>query len=157
MYVPGSNARAVAKAQSVRADAVILDLEDAVAPLQKPSARSALVDLLSGRDESPFGLRTVVVRVNALNTPWGEEDVCELSACPNVDALLLPKTESREQVSELERLMLVNGGFEKDIWCMVETPLGVLRVEEIASALPNSARVQCLVCVVNFDSMYRST
>ena len=153
MYVPGSNARAVAKAQGVRADAVILDLEDAVAPLAKPSARSALVELLSGGpDESPFGLRTVVVRVNALDTPWGEEDVSELSSCPGVDALLLPKTESKEHVSELERLMLVHGGFEKDIWCMVETPLGVLRAEEIATALPNSARVQCLVCVTWFPA-----
>ena len=146
MYVPASNARALEKARNVRTDALILDLEDAVAPLEKDAARSALVNILSSDGEDfPFGLRTVAVRVNALDTPWGEDDVSQLSACPGVDALVLPKTEGKDHVSNLERLMLANGGFQKDIWCMVETPIGVLRAEEIASALPNSRRVRCLV------------
>ena len=77
LYVPGSNARALAKSRGLDADAVIVDLEDAVAPADKPAARAAAVRALA---EGGFGHREVVVRVNGLETPWGPEDVAAVAA-----------------------------------------------------------------------------
>ncbi|GLQ07841.1 HpcH/HpaI aldolase/citrate lyase family protein [Sneathiella chinensis] len=139
LYMPGSNARAQEKAKTLAADGLILDLEDAVAPNAKAEARDIVC---RNAAEGGYGKREIIIRVNGLDTPWGREDVIA-AAKAGPDAILLPKVESAAQVHELEALMTENGAPESTkIWCMMETPLGILKAEEIAASSP---RVDCFV------------
>ena len=139
LYVPGSNARALAKARQLAADGLILDLEDAVAPSAKDEARAlVLAELARGG----YGHRELVLRVNGEETPWGQADLTAAARC-RAHAVLLPKVESAESVRAAERALAVAGApAEQAIWCMIETPRGVLRSAEIAGASP---KVACLV------------
>ncbi|WP_169566208.1 HpcH/HpaI aldolase/citrate lyase family protein [Sneathiella limimaris] len=139
LYMPGSNARAQEKAKGLAADGLILDLEDAVAPGAKAEAREIVCANAASGD---YGKREIIIRVNGLDTPWGRDDIIAASkAAP--DAILLPKVESAAQIHELEKLMVENGAPDTtSIWCMMETPLGILKAEEIASA---SKRIDCFV------------
>jgi citrate lyase subunit beta/citryl-CoA lyase len=137
--MPGSNARAQEKAKGLAADALILDLEDAVAPTAKEEARAIVCGNAASGD---YGKREIIIRVNGLDTEWGRDDIIAASKA-GPDAILLPKVESAAQVQELEALMVQNGAPETtSIWCMMETPLGILKATEIAGA---SARVSCFV------------
>lgn len=139
LYVPGSNARAVEKARSLPADAIILDLEDAVAPDAKREARQLVCNAVR---EGGFGQREVVIRVNGLNTPWGYADLVAASTA-KADALLLPKTENVESVRQAETVVAANDAPDDlSIWCMMETPRAILNAEAIAGASP---RVRCFV------------
>jgi citrate lyase subunit beta/citryl-CoA lyase len=139
LYVPGSNARALEKARTLPVDGVILDLEDAVAPAAKAEARANVVAALAA---GSWGHRERVVRVNGLGTPWGEADLAA-AARSAADAVCLPKAEGAEAVREAERVLAAHGApAALAIWCMIETPRGVLRCDEIAGA---SSRVACLV------------
>ncbi len=139
LYMPGSNARALEKGRMLACDVLIMDLEDAVAPDAKKMARDQIAAAIGG---GGYGLREVVVRVNALDTTWGYKDIAA-AATSGADAILLPKVESANAVRQLEHVMEEAGApDEMGIWCMVETPRGVLRAELIASA---STRVSCLV------------
>ncbi len=139
LYVPGSNARAFEKARSLPADAIILDLEDAVAPDAKREARQLVCNAVK---EGGFGQREVVIRVNGLNTPWGYADLVAASTA-GADALLLPKTENVESVRQSETVMAANDAPDNlSIWCMMETPRAILNAEAIAGASP---RVRCFV------------
>jgi citrate lyase subunit beta / citryl-CoA lyase len=139
LFVPGSGPRTLEKARSLPADAVILDLEDAVAPAAKEEARRLVLGALAG---GGFGHRERIVRVNGLGTPWGRADL-EAAARSGADAVLLPKVESAAEVRTAERV-LEEGGAPPHlpIWCMIETPRGVLAAAEIAAATP---RLSCLV------------
>ncbi len=131
LYVPGSNTRALEKARTLAADGLILDLEDAVAPDAKESARRQVVDALTAGN---YGRREVLVRVNGLDSDWGHDDV-SAAAASGADAILLPKVEGAEAVRELEAFLVAcKAPAELAIWCMIETPLGVLHAEEIAWA-----------------------
>ncbi len=139
LYMPGSNARALEKGRSLPADALILDLEDAVAPDAKEPARRQIVEAVRA---GGYGGREIIVRINALESPWGREDLSAI-ANSSADAVLLPKVESAAMVHDLERQMAAAGASEDmDIMCMMETPLGILHAEEVAAASP---RVSCLV------------
>ena len=139
LYMPGSNARALEKARSLAADGLILDLEDAVAPDAKATARAQVAAAVQA---GGYGRRELIVRVNGLDTPWGRDDVAAAAAA-GPDAILLPKVESAAQVATLEKLMNDSGARPAcAIWCMIETPRGVLNVAEIAGATP---RLACLV------------
>ena len=139
LYMPGSNTRALEKARGLPADALILDLEDAVAPDAKTEARQNIVSALT---EGGYGQRELVVRVNGLDSPWGQDDIAAIAPTA-AHAILIPKVESAEMVREVERLMVGAGASETmGIMCMMETPLGILRAEEIAGASP---RLSCLV------------
>ncbi|MDP3803334.1 CoA ester lyase [Brevundimonas sp.] len=125
LYLPASNPRAIEKARGLNADAVILDLEDAVAPDAKAGARQAAVEALSA---GGFGGR-VGVRVNGLDTPWGADDLAALCV-HKPDFAVAPKIESPEAVRAVaDRLPA-----DVDLWIMVETPLSVLRLDAIAGA-----------------------
>jgi len=139
LYMPGSNARAQEKAKTLAADGLILDLEDAVAPDVKAEAREIVcANAASGE----YGNREIIIRVNGLDTPWGRDDIVA-AAKVAPDAILLPKVESAGQVLEMEQIMVEAGApATTKIWCMMETPLGILKAEEIASA---SDRVDCFV------------
>jgi citrate lyase subunit beta / citryl-CoA lyase len=128
LYVPAANAKAVAKADSLGADAVILDFEDSVAPDVKATARAAIDTL-----QPPTTLR--VIRVNAAETAWREEDIeAAVKAAPH--ALLLPKASSPEDIWSFRRLiMLQRPKAPIAVWAMIETPTGVLNTVGIAAAL----------------------
>jgi len=125
LYMPGSNPRALEKARTLAADGLIFDLEDAVAPDAKELARTQVVDAIK---QGGYGKREILVRVNGLNTPWGEADL-KAAAGSGADGVLLPKVESADQVKAAGALA---GGMP--IWCMMETPFGILRAEEICGA-----------------------
>ena len=139
LYMPGSNARALDKGRSLAADALILDLEDAVAPDAKALARDQIVEAVG---QGGYGLRELAIRTNGLDSPWGHDDL-KAAAASGAHAVLLPKVESAAMVHEAEEL-LVKAGAPEDlaIWCMMETPKGMLHAEEIAAA---SDRITVLV------------
>jgi len=133
LYMPGSNARALEKGRSLPADGLILDLEDAVAPDAKATARETIAAALA---DGGYGGRELIVRVNGLNTPWGYDDL-RMAAASGADAVLLPKVESADAVRQAEAVLRAAGApAGQTIWCMMETPLGILNAKEIAGASP---------------------
>jgi citrate lyase subunit beta / citryl-CoA lyase len=138
LFMPGSNARALGRAKTLPADALIFDLEDAVAPDAKETARQMVCDAVHA---GGYGRRELIVRVNASATPWGAADLAAVATC-GVDAILLPKVESGDAVRQVSSLLQAHDAPERlAIWCMLETPRGVLRAEDIAA----SPRVAALV------------
>ena len=139
LYMPGANARALEKSRSLPADALIFDLEDAVAPDAKLTARKQVIQAV---EAGGYGKREVFIRTNGLNTPWGYDDLVA-AAKAGPDAVLLPKVESAEMVRQAESVLASHGAADDlTIWCMMETPRGMLHAEEIADA---SSRVGGLV------------
>jgi citrate lyase subunit beta/citryl-CoA lyase len=137
--MPGSNARALEKGRGLAADALILDLEDAVAPDAKVQARTQIVEAVKA---GGYGRREIIVRINPLDSPWGHEDLAAM-ATSRADAILLPKVESAAMVHDLEMQMVGAGAPPAmNIMCMMETPLGMLHAEGVAGA---SKRISCLV------------
>jgi citrate lyase subunit beta/citryl-CoA lyase len=136
LYIPGSNAKALVKAATLACDVVIIDLEDAVAPEAKASAREQAAAAIAGG----FGDREVVLRVNGLATAWGEEDLAAAAAMA-VDAVLVPKVCSAEDIAAYDRAL----GGATPLWTMVETARAMFRLEEIAGA----PRVEALVMGTN--------
>ena len=133
LYMPGSNARALEKGRGLAADGLILDLEDSVAPDAKERARSQITDALN---EGGYGHRELIVRVNAMDTPWGKEDIAAM-ATSGAHGILLTKVDSAAMVQEAEALMAAsNAPDDMTIWTMMETPLGILHSEEIAFSSP---------------------
>jgi citrate lyase subunit beta / citryl-CoA lyase len=136
LYLPGSNPRALEKARSLPTDGLIFDLEDAVAPEAKEAARANVVAALS---EGGYAPRELILRINGLDTAWGHADLAIAATLP-IDAVLLPKVESADRVPLTINLLDVLGAPpELSVWCMIETPLGVLRAAEIAGANPRLA------------------
>ncbi len=129
LYMPGANWRALDKGRTLPADGLILDLEDAVAPDAKVAARENVLQALK---QGGYGKREILLRVNALDTPWGHDDV-RAAATSKAVAILIPLVESAEHVREVETLMVQAGAPDSmAIWCMMETPLGMLHAEDIA-------------------------
>jgi citrate lyase subunit beta / citryl-CoA lyase len=147
LYMPGSNARAIEKARTLPADAVILDLEDSVAPEAKVAAREQVADAVKA---GGFGAREVIVRINALDTQWWIDDLTA-AAKAGPDAILIPKI---SKPSDLEEVSAHLVGIAADdaikLWAMVETPLGVINAAAIAAgaAAPKS-RLACFVMGTN--------
>ncbi|CAB3832835.1 (3S)-malyl-CoA thioesterase [Achromobacter anxifer] len=136
--MPGANARALDKARSLDADALILDLEDAVAPDAKAQAREQVAAALRA---GGYGRRECIVRINALDTPWGLEDVRAIAGA-GADAVLLPKVQSAEQLAALARALDAAGApAGLSLWAMAETPLGFLRLDAIAGGHPRLAAI----------------
>lgn len=143
LYMPGSHERALLKARGLPADGLILDLEDAVGPAEKETARGLVAEAVRQR---PFGNREVVIRINGLDTPWGAADL-EMAAAAGPDAILVPKVESAEAVREVAARLASLGAPERTtIWAMMETPLAMLNAARIARS---PARLSCLVMGTN--------
>jgi len=121
LYIPASKVRALQKAQGLATDAIIFDLEDAVAVEEKAAARGMLADALA----QDYGARFKIVRINGLDTEWGREDAAVVEGA---NAVLLPKVNSAADVEALAALV-----GDKPIWAMMETPLGILNASEIAA------------------------
>jgi citrate lyase subunit beta/citryl-CoA lyase len=133
LFVPGSNPRALEKSRSLAADGLIFDLEDAVAPETKDAARAGAAAAVIAGGYAP---RELILRVNPLDTPWGHADLAVAATLP-IDAVLLPKVENAERVCLTVALLDTLGAPpELSVWCMIETPLGVLAAAEIAGASP---------------------
>jgi citrate lyase subunit beta/citryl-CoA lyase len=139
LYMPGSNARAMEKARDLPADALILDLEDAVAPDAKETARAQVCDAVKARG---FGRREVIVRINALSTPWGEADLAA-AAQAKPDAILVPKVSSARELRDVEARLTTG---DVAVWAMIETPLALFNLSEIAGA---GGRLACFVMGTN--------
>ena len=123
LYIPGSKDRALDKAQGLAADAIIFDLEDAVAPTEKVAARQTLLQALT---QGGYGSRVKLVRVNALDTEWGRDDIAAFKAS-DIDGILLPKVDGPEDLDAVLELAP-----EAQLWAMIETSRGVLRALDIA-------------------------
>ncbi|QXI64194.1 (3S)-malyl-CoA thioesterase [Paracoccus marcusii] len=123
LYIPAANARAMEKARGLAADAIIFDLEDAVAPDAKAAARDALARALT----QDYGPRARIVRINALSTEWGADDA---SACAglDIDAVLIPKVDGPDDLDRVATLIP-----DTPLWAMMETPLGMLNAAAIAA------------------------
>ena len=131
LYVPGANARALEKAKSLPADLFILDLEDAVAPDAKADARDAIRKAVHNR---AYGAREVVIRVNGLETEWGQDDL-EMAASAGVDGVLVPKVTSGDDVRFVDQLLNDAGASPNlRLWVMIEMPLAILNINEIVAA-----------------------
>lgn len=146
LYMPASNPRALEKAKTLPADAVVFDLEDAVAPDNKLAARS---QACAAARDGGYGRRQVVIRINGMDTPWGHDDLAAaLKAGP--DAVLVPKISSGDEVVAASQAMTEAGAKDTKLWVMMETPLAVLDAKAIAaaSAKPGS-RLACFVMGTN--------
>ncbi len=138
LFLPASNPRAIAKARGLAADVIILDLEDAVAPEAKAAAREAAV----AAAREGFGAREVVIRVNALDTEWGEAD---LAACAGAaDAVLVPKVTGAEDITRYDAQLTG----DTRLWAMIETCLAVSRLQAIADRALDT-RLSALVVGAN--------
>ena len=124
LYIPAANARALDKARALAADAIIFDLEDAVAPEAKPGAREQLAEAL----QQDYGRRARIVRINGLDTEWGEADARAFATAPGVDAVLVPKVDG---AADLDRVVALVP--DRPLWAMMETPLGMLNAAAIAA------------------------
>jgi citrate lyase subunit beta / citryl-CoA lyase len=128
LYLPASNARAIEKARSLPADIVILDLEDAVAPEAKQTAREAALAAVA---EGGFGAREVAIRANGLDTPWGHADIAAIAAS-KADAVLVPKVSTPQDIAQYEQA-LASAHPDMQLWAMIETCGAVGQLDAIAA------------------------
>jgi citrate lyase subunit beta/citryl-CoA lyase len=135
LYMPGSNARALEKAKTLAADAVILDLEDSVAPDAKEAARDQVAAAVKA---GGFGAREVFIRVNGVDTPWHADDL-SVAAHAAPDAILVPKVASPDTLELIGRRLLDMGTDHRTrVWAMIETPLAIFNILAIAAAARDS-------------------
>jgi citrate lyase subunit beta/citryl-CoA lyase len=131
LYMPGANVRALEKAKTIDADALILDLEDSVAPDSKVQGRD---NVCAAVKSGEYGHRELAIRVNSIGTEWHDDDI-KAAAAAGPDAILVPKVESAEQVLQLVAAIEAGGAPEHtQLWAMIETPRALLHAEEIAAA-----------------------
>lgn len=131
LYMPGSNTRALEKGRTLAADGLILDLEDAVAPDQKKEARANICEAIK---TGGYGMRELLIRVNSFQTKWGHNDIVA-AATSGANGIVIPKVESADIIRITEKILVENGApDDMGIWCMIETPFGVLNAEVLARA-----------------------
>jgi citrate lyase subunit beta/citryl-CoA lyase len=147
LYMPGANQRALEKARTLPADALILDLEDSVAPDAKPAARDNVCAAVKSK---AYGARELVIRVNALETPWGTADMFA-AAEAEPDAILVPKVSHPGDIVSAAKVLKAAGVPDKTrLWAMIETPLAILNLREIAATAADPAnRLACFVLGTN--------
>jgi len=147
LYMPGSNARALEKARTLDVDCLLLDLEDAVAPDAKDLARKQIVEAVTA---GGYGDREVVIRINGLDTPWGETDLqAAVTAAP--DAILVPKVNSPADLQRIAHMLSLHNAPESlKLWAMMETPEAMLNAGAIgACGKDPEVRLSCFVMGTN--------
>ena len=142
LYSPAANEKAILKGHSLAVDGLIFDLEDSVLPKEKVFARKLICQILKESREK-FGTRRIIVRINGLKTPWGADDLLQVSAV-SPDAILIPKVESGNDLVSVTKLADLET-LKINLWAMIETPLGVLNAQSIAS----SSNLEALVMGTN--------
>lgn len=147
LYLPASNLRAINKARTIDADAIIFDLEDAVAPQAKAVARE---NLIQGFAEGSFGKSHRVIRINQIDTPYFADDLAMLERCA-ADAILIPKVSSGENAAVIAgRIRALSLPAVPRIWAMIETPEALLNLTEIAIAgQADDPPLECFVVGTN--------
>ncbi|MEI5678990.1 MULTISPECIES: HpcH/HpaI aldolase/citrate lyase family protein [unclassified Mesorhizobium] len=147
LYVPASNDKALAKLASLACDAVVIDLEDAVAPTEKIAAREKLGAIFKNR---PSGIREMIIRINAVSSEWGPDDLLAAAAC-EPDGILLPKVDTPRDVLEAGDVLDDNDAPDSlRLWAMIETPKSLLNIGAIAELGRDAAsRLSCLVAGTN--------
>jgi citrate lyase subunit beta/citryl-CoA lyase len=131
LFMPGSNARALEKARTLPADGLVLDLEDSVAPDAKAMARDQIAQTVAAK---PFGKREVLIRVNALDTPWWRDDAA-MAAQSGADGILVPKISNVDDLNSVGALLAEKGAPGRlSVWAMIETAPAVLHAEQLAAA-----------------------
>jgi citrate lyase subunit beta/citryl-CoA lyase len=146
LYMPGSNARALEKAKTLPADALIFDLEDSVAPDAKDAARDQLAAAVQ---DGGYGKREIVIRVNALATPWGETDL-KMAARSGADAVLLPKVETTQDIAAARLLLRAAATVNSlALWAMMETPGAILNAGKIATTRRGAFPLKAFVLGTN--------
>src|SRR5229473_7954403 len=131
LFMPGSNARALEKARNLPADGIILDLEDSVAPEAKAVARDQIATAVAA---GGFGKREVLIRVNALDSPWWIDDL-DMAGKARPDGILVPKISSVKDLTAVaDRLSDINADISIRVWAMIETARAVLHAEELAAS-----------------------
>jgi citrate lyase subunit beta/citryl-CoA lyase len=135
LFMPGSNPRALEKGRNLPADGLILDLEDSVAPDAKATARELIAQAIAA---GGFGRREVLIRINALDSPWWIDDIA-MAAKARPDGILVPKISSVEDLSAIaDRLGDIGAVMSIKVWAMIETARAVLHAEELAAASRDS-------------------
>jgi citrate lyase subunit beta/citryl-CoA lyase len=153
LYVPASKPRALAKAASLACDAIVVDLEDAVAPAEKAQARETLEEWLSARTE---GGPEVIMRINALSSEWGEADLA-MAARKEPDGILLPKVDSPREILAAGDVLDDSGASEAvRLWAMIETPRAILNIGHIAE-LGRDPAARLAAFVVGTNDLARDT
>ena len=147
LYVPGDNARALEKTQSLAADAIIIDLEDSVAPTNKEMARERACEAVR---QGGFGSREIILRINPIETPWGMADLqAALAAQPH--AILVPKvSHAGDIIGTAKVVKAADAPVHIRLWAMIETPMGIINAREIAACGPDpDNRLACFVLGTN--------
>jgi citrate lyase subunit beta/citryl-CoA lyase len=144
LYMPGANPKALEKAKTLPADVLIFDLEDSVAPEGKAEARQTVCAALAG---GGYEGREVVVRVNALSTPWGEEDV-KAAAAAGPAAILFPKVDTAADIARAQSLLSAHETKPTALWAMIETPISIFNLAAIAEMARHS-QLQAFVMGTN--------
>jgi len=147
LYMPGANAKALEKAKSLPADVLIFDLEDSVAPEAKVAAREAVVAAVKA---GGYGKREVVVRVNALSTPWGPEDMAAVASA-KPDGVLVPKIQGAGDVWFAHEGLGYSG---PSLWMMIETPRAIL---DIAHVVSGTSKLRDGVFVMGLNDLAKET
>jgi citrate lyase subunit beta/citryl-CoA lyase len=151
LFMPGSNARALEKARGLPADAIVLDLEDSIAPENKDLARKQVAEAVAARG---FGAREVVIRINGLDTSWWLEDV-DAAVKSQPDAILIPKITGPDQLSALaDRLIDIGADHKIRVWAMIETPRALIHVGQIAAS-STDVEMRLSVLVVGTNDIAR--
>jgi len=136
LYMPASNARVLEKAKALAADALIFDLEDAVAPAAKAAARTAAV---AAAQSKSYGRREILIRANALESVWAADDLAAI-ARSGADGVVLPKINAADDLRRADALLREAGARDElKLWVMMETPRGILAADAIAGATPRLA------------------
>lgn len=131
LYMPGANAKVLEKAKTLSCDAIIMDMEDAVAPEMKQIARETIAAALAG---GGYGAREIIIRTNGINTEYFKDDL-KMAVAAKPDAILVPKIESKAEVISIDaQIRELNNRQPIDIWAMIETPRAILDIFNICSA-----------------------
>jgi citrate lyase subunit beta/citryl-CoA lyase len=153
LYMPGANARAIEKAKTLPCDAVILDLEDAVAPDAKAAAREQVMTAVAARG---FGAREVIVRINGLDTAWWLDDLAA-AAKAHPDGILVPKVSKPAHLETVaSRLIDIAADHKIHVWAMIETPLAIINAAEIA-AMARDAEIRLAGFMMGTNDLAKET
>ncbi len=145
LYMPGANARALEKAKTIAADTLLLDLEDAVAPDAKADARAQVCEAVK---TGGYGKREIIIRTNGLDTEWGADDI-KAAVAAGPDGILAPKVSTAADIKALDDALSAAGASaDFSLWVMIETPLAILNLQEIA-ATAGSTRLTTFVMGTN--------
>lgn len=154
LYMPGSNARALEKARGIPADALILDLEDSVAPEAKAAARRQVAAAVEARG---FGRREVAIRINGIASPWFADDMAAAVAA-RPDAIVVPKVSSPTDLDAVARALAARGAATRPaVWAMMETPLAMLNAAAIAEKAASHPEVRLDVLVMGLNDLAKET